>query len=164
VRALFDRRLPLASPRVTDDSTGGLPQRARQRARSGATRGASARVSLPAGGKSQTSRTLPRDWKVARAHREHFVVGGRLPGDWRHHIRPVPAVVIHELPRIPSEYEVSTTTVTPWFTIRLPSTYWKCWTCFSGFRADIAAPGGDRARSHSLIGLLLFPLDPRDIA
>lgn len=44
--------------------------------------------------------------KVDRGHREHFVVGGRLPGDWRHHIRPVPVEVIHELPPIPAGYEV----------------------------------------------------------
>jgi len=42
--------------------------------------------------------------KVDRAHREHFVAGGHLPEDWRRHIRPVPAVVIRELPPIPAGY------------------------------------------------------------
>jgi len=44
--------------------------------------------------------------KVDAAHREHFVAGGNLPGDWRHHIRPVPRAVITELPPIPSGYLV----------------------------------------------------------
>lgn len=38
------------------------------------------------------------DWN----HREHFVAGGHLPGDWRRRIEPVPRVVLRELPPIPA--------------------------------------------------------------
>jgi Ni/Co efflux regulator RcnB len=42
--------------------------------------------------------------KVDRDHREHFVAGGHLPSDWRHHIQAVPSVVIRDLPPIPAGY------------------------------------------------------------
>jgi hypothetical protein len=40
--------------------------------------------------------------KVDMAHRENLVAGGRLPGDWRGRIEPVPQAVIAELPAIPA--------------------------------------------------------------
>lgn len=44
--------------------------------------------------------------RVDANHREHFVAGANLPGDWRHHIRPVPRAVLGELPAIPAGYLV----------------------------------------------------------
>ncbi|HLX44622.1 MAG TPA: hypothetical protein VKR43_14350 [Bryobacteraceae bacterium] len=35
-------------------------------------------------------------------HRSSYVAGGHLPDDWKKHIRPVPAAMIHELPPIPA--------------------------------------------------------------
>jgi hypothetical protein len=43
---------------------------------------------------------------VDKAHREQYrtgyVAGGHLPDDWKKHLRPVPASVIHEMPPIPA--------------------------------------------------------------
>ena len=44
--------------------------------------------------------------KVDVARRPHFVAGGTLPDDWRHHIRAVPHGLIAELPPIPTGYLV----------------------------------------------------------
>ena len=35
-------------------------------------------------------------------YRERYVAGGHLPDDWKKHLRPVPAAVLHELPPIPA--------------------------------------------------------------
>jgi hypothetical protein len=40
--------------------------------------------------------------KVDMAHREHFVAGGRLSGNWRARLEPVPRTVVAELPPIPA--------------------------------------------------------------
>jgi Ni/Co efflux regulator RcnB len=40
--------------------------------------------------------------KVDWDHREHWAAGGRLTGDWRKHLEPVPAALIRELPPIPA--------------------------------------------------------------
>ena len=40
------------------------------------------------------------------AHRPHFTVGGRLPGDWRARIHPVPEAVYREFPTIPAGLEI----------------------------------------------------------
>jgi hypothetical protein len=34
-------------------------------------------------------------------HHERYVAGGHLPDDWKRHIHPVPAALIHELPPVP---------------------------------------------------------------
>jgi hypothetical protein len=40
--------------------------------------------------------------KVDWEHREHFVAGGRLTGDWHKRLERVPAALIKELPPIPA--------------------------------------------------------------
>jgi hypothetical protein len=44
--------------------------------------------------------------RIEAAHRARFVVGGRLPGDWKVRIHPVPEVVLRELPAIPAGLEI----------------------------------------------------------
>src|SRR5207248_3743221 len=40
------------------------------------------------------------------AHRPHFVAGGRLPADWKVRMHPVPEVVYHEFPPIPTGLQI----------------------------------------------------------
>ena len=40
--------------------------------------------------------------RIEAAHRARFVVGGRLPGDWKVRIHRMPEVVLRELPAIPA--------------------------------------------------------------
>src|SRR5437016_1068028 len=40
--------------------------------------------------------------RIDAARRPHFVVGGRLPNDWKVRIHPVPEVVYREFPPIPA--------------------------------------------------------------
>lgn len=42
--------------------------------------------------------------RVDMHRRERFVAGERLPGDWRRRLRPVPEVVVRELPPPPRGY------------------------------------------------------------
>jgi Ni/Co efflux regulator RcnB len=44
--------------------------------------------------------------KIDVAHRPRFVVGGKLPGDFRVRFHPLPEVIVHELPAIPAGLEV----------------------------------------------------------
>ena len=44
--------------------------------------------------------------RIDAAHRPSFVVGGRLPRDWKGRIHPVPEVVYREFPPIPAGLQI----------------------------------------------------------
>jgi Ni/Co efflux regulator RcnB len=52
--------------------------------------------------KTMLRKNYPNRSKVDWNHRDHFVAGQRLTGDWHARIEPVPESVIRELPPIPA--------------------------------------------------------------
>ncbi len=44
--------------------------------------------------------------RIEASHRARFVVGGKLPGDWKVRIHHVPEVVLRDMPAVPAGLEI----------------------------------------------------------